>query len=172
MQIAQNTVVALNYTLTSPGDDGEQVLIEETTLEAPMLFIFGMEQMPERFEAEMAGKATGDSFDFVLPAEETGYGDYNEDMLMELPKDTFVVDGTFDAEAIQEGNIVPMHDESGNELMAQIIEVKDDVVVIDFNHPLAGIDLHFKGTVGEVRAATEEEIAHGHVHGAEGHNHE
>jgi len=172
MQIAPNTVVALHYTLTSPGDDGTQVLIEETTADAPMTFIYGMEQMPERFEQEMAGKSTGDAFDFVLPAEETGYGDYNEDMLMELPKDTFVVDGVFDAEAIQPGNIVPMHDENGNELMAQIIDVKDDEVSIDFNHPLAGINLHFKGTVGEVRPATPEELAHGHVHGEDGHHHD
>jgi len=108
----------------------------------------------------------------MLTAEDAGYGAYDEQLFMNLPKDIFVVDGEFDSEAIQPGNMVPMNDEQGNSLTAQIIEVNDEEVAVDFNHPLAGLDLHFKGTVEEVRPATEEELAHGHVHGPNGHHHE
>ena len=64
-----------------------------------------------------------------------------------------------------------MSDSEGHQLRGTIMEVSDDVVKMDFNHPLAGTDLHFEGQILEVREASEDEIAHGHVHGPDGHNH-
>ena len=78
---------------------------------------------------------------------------------MDLPKNIFEVDGKFDSEMIQEGNTVPMMDSNGNRMNGSVLEVRDDVVVMDFNHPLAGETLHFKGEVIDVHEPTAEEIA-------------
>jgi FKBP-type peptidyl-prolyl cis-trans isomerase SlyD len=100
----------------------------------------------------------GDKFDFTInPAD--AYGEYNEEHLMELPKTVFEVDGKFDANMVKEGNVVPMMDSSGNRLNGSVMEVKDDIVLIDFNHPLAGETLHFSGEVIDVHNPTEQEIA-------------
>jgi FKBP-type peptidyl-prolyl cis-trans isomerase SlyD len=69
------------------------------------------------------------------------------------------------------GALVPMSDNEGNQLRGRIIEVDDENVKMDFNHPLAGTALHFSGEIISVRAANEDEIAHGHVHGEHGHHH-
>lgn len=78
---------------------------------------------------------------------------------MEIPKSVFEVDGKIDEELLEEGKTIPMMDTSGNRLLGSVVEVKDDVVSMDFNHPLAGELLHFSGEVLEVRDATTEEIA-------------
>jgi FKBP-type peptidyl-prolyl cis-trans isomerase SlyD len=72
---------------------------------------------------------------------------------------------------VRAGNVLPMMDENGRPFQGIVCEVTDDVVVMDFNHPMAGKDLHFTVTVVDVRPATEEELAHGHVHGTGGHQH-
>ena len=82
-----------------------------------------------------------------------------EDHVLDLPKNIFEVEGKFDSEIIKEGNTVPMMDSNGNRLNGSVLEVKDDVVVMDFNHPLAGETLHFSGEVIDVHEPTAEEIA-------------
>ena len=77
---------------------------------------------------------------------------------MELPKSVFEVEGRFDSDKVKEGNTLPMMDTNGNRLNGSVMEVKDDVVLIDFNHPLAGETLHFEGEVIDVHNPTEEEI--------------
>ena len=72
---------------------------------------------------------------------------------------------------LQEGNFIPMADSEGNHLQGKIVSVGDETVKMDFNHPLAGMDMHFNGKVIGVRDASAEEIAHGHVHGEGGHHH-
>ena len=79
--------------------------------------------------------------------------------------------GIFDTEMFKLGALVPMSDNEGNQLRGRIIEVDDQNVKMDFNHPLAGTALHFSGEIISVRAANEDEIAHGHVHGEHGHHH-
>jgi len=69
------------------------------------------------------------------------------------------------------GNDIPMQNNEGQTLMGKVLEITDDKVKMDFNHPLAGLDLFFKGEILDVRKATAEEIEHGHVHGPEGHHH-
>jgi FKBP-type peptidyl-prolyl cis-trans isomerase SlyD len=82
-----------------------------------------------------------------------------EEHVLDLPKSIFEIDGKFDAETIVEGNTIPMMDSNGNHVNGSVLEVKDDVVVMDFNHPLAGETLHFKGKVIDVHEPTAEEIA-------------
>ncbi|MDX5444134.1 MAG: peptidylprolyl isomerase, partial [Hymenobacteraceae bacterium] len=88
-----------------------------------------------------------------------------------LPKHIFEVDGEINDEMLQPGNFIPMADQEGNQLQGQVVEVTDEAVIMDFNHPLAGKDMFFKGKVEKVREATQEEIDHGHVHGEGGHHH-
>ena len=70
-----------------------------------------------------------------------------EDAIVALPKETFVVDGKLDKEIMKPGEVVPLEDEDGNEVIGVVVEVQDQVVHVDFNHPLAGLDLHFEGVV-------------------------
>ena len=74
-------------------------------------------------------------------------------------------------ELLEIGNIVPMTNEDGERMHGQVVEVKENVVVMNFNHPLAGKEMHFQGSILSIRPATDEEISHGHVHGEGGHHH-
>ena len=95
----------------------------------------------------------------------------NPDAIVELGLDVFKVDGKVDTNVVAVGKMVPMQDQSGNPLRGIVIEMNDQSVKMDFNHPLAGKELNFTGKVVEVREADENEIAHGHVHGPDGHQH-
>jgi FKBP-type peptidyl-prolyl cis-trans isomerase SlyD len=162
MNISKNKVVSLSYELRLDGKDGE--IIETTGADRPLVFIFGTDSLVPGFERNIANLNTGDDFAFLLECEEA-YGPALEEALVEIPKTAFVVDGEIDNDMLFEGNTVPMTDSDGNHLNGVIAEVKDDSVVMDFNHPLAGDNLFFTGTVVDVREATAEELAHGHVHG-------
>ena len=165
-------VVSISYELSiSAGSEDEQELLETTSAEDPMLFLFGESGLPERFEEELFGKIVGDDFDFVILPEH-GYGDYSEDDVVMLPLEVFHVDGQLDTEVVQPGRTLPMNDGEGNVMRGTVLEVGQAGVLMDFNHPLAGKTLHFKGKVENIRPATTEEIDHGHVHGPGGHEHE
>lgn len=170
MKIEQNKVVTLTYELRILDENGEQSLIETATEEQPMVFIYGMSGLPDQFEDSLQGLDKGESFDFKL-ATEDGYGEYNEEAVVELPKNVFEVDGSVPSDMLEEGNYIPMADSEGNQLQGRVQEVGEETVTMDFNHPLAGKELFFKGKVEDVRDATPEELDHGHVHGAGGHHH-
>jgi len=113
------------------------------------------------------GLAVGDPFQFLLNSEDA-YGPVIESAIVPVPKNIFVIDGKIDDNILQVGNMIPMMDGEGRRLNGVVTEIKEEVVIMDFNHPMAGNDLHFTGKVTEIREATEEELSHGHVHG---HNH-
>ena len=166
MKIETNKYVTLAYDLhVDEGDDKE--LMESATKEAPLEFIFGTNSMLQAFEDQIEGKATGDTFSFTLTPDEA-YGDYQDEKLLDLPKNIFQVDGEINEELLFEGNTIPMMDTEGNKLMGSVVEVKDDVVSMDFNHPLAGEIMHFTGSVLEVRDPTTEEIASLYAQSEEG----
>lgn len=168
--IGKNKVVAISYELRVSDADEEQVLVEQVGGDEPMLFLFGESGLPERFEENLRGMQQGDNFEFSIGVEE-GYGEYSEEDVIMLPLDVFKIDGEIDEEVLQPGRILPMADQEGNMMRGQVVEVTDEGVLMDFNHPLAGRHMHFKGRVEQVRPATSEEIAHGHVHGHGGHQH-
>ena len=157
MEIKPGKFVEVTYDLYVGEDDGNKELMESATAAEPLKFIFGLGQMLESFEEKLNGLKSGDKFDFTIPADKA-YGQYDDEHVLELPKDMFEVDGKFDNEMIYPGNVVPMMDSNGNRLNGSVVEVKDDVVVMDFNHPLAGEDLHFVGEVKLVREPTPEEL--------------
>lgn len=168
MTIENNTVVSVNYLLAKKGT-GEQ--IEQTSKEHPFVFIFGVGGLLEDFETNLRNKKVGDTFDFFI--EHTrGYGVRDEQHIVMIPIDAFLgEDGNLDEENVKVGVTLPMIDNEGGKLYGMVKEITKEYVKMDFNHPLAGQDLHFKGEVLEVRAASEEELAHGHVHGEHGHHH-
>ena len=158
------------YELTVTDADGEKELIETVEQEDPMAFIQGMSGLPEAFEENIEGLSVGDTFEFSIPAED-GYGEYDPTAIVELPKDIFKVDGEYVEEMLEVGNYLPMTDDGGNQLKGRVLAVEAEFVRMDFNHPLADKEMFFKGTILDVRDATQSEIEHGHVHGAGGVQH-
>ena len=157
MKISDNKYVAVIYDL-NVGEGEERELMEKATREVPLKFIYGTGMMIPAFEKELMGLEPGQKFNFsIAPAD--AYGEYNEEHVLDLPKHIFEVDGKFDSEMIQEGNTVPMMDADGHRMNGSVLEVKEDVVVMDFNHPLAGETLHFSGEVIDVHEPTPEESA-------------
>lgn len=172
MNITKNSVVSLSYTLKSrTGLSLEEKQVEQTTADRPFVFIFGAGMLLPDFEKNLSGKKAGDKFDFILAADKA-YGVKNDKYVMNIPIDSFKSpDGTLDLNEIKVSNILTMNDNQGNQLQGTILEVTAVHVRMDFNHPLAGHELHFIGEVLNVRPATAEEISHGHVHGPGGHHH-
>lgn len=158
MKVSSNKFVSATYDLYVGGEEGmDQELMEKATAERPLSFIFGAGMMLEAFENNLAGLSEGDAFDFKIAAEDA-YGEYADEQLVEIPRSVFEVDGKIDEEVIFENNIVPMMDQSGNRLDGTVVSIGEESIKMDFNHPLAGEELHFIGTVIAVREPSEEEV--------------
>jgi FKBP-type peptidyl-prolyl cis-trans isomerase SlyD len=169
MKIEKNKVVSVTYMLeaNTPGEDRQHV--ETAGREHPLTFLFGSGGLIPAFEENLSGLVLGDNFSFSIDAADA-YGETQQEALVDLPIDLFKVDGVLDMEMMQTGNMIPMSDREGNRLDGRIVAITGETVKMDFNHPLAGHQLHFSGEVIEVREASEEEIAHGHAHtGHDGH---
>lgn len=169
-QISQNKVVTITYDLSVTDENQEKVLVESAEADAPMVFLFGQSGLPEEFERQLDGKQAGDSFAFSLTPEQA-YGDYDQQAVVDIPKNVFEIDGQLDDEMLQVGNFLPMADNQGHHMQGKVVEIGPDTVKMDFNHPLAGMVMHFDGQVAAVRDATREELDHGHVHGEGGVHH-
>ena len=161
MIIEKNKVVSLSYELKVEG-----TTVESVGADTPLSFLYGVGNLLPKFEQNLVGLKINDVFDFELFAADA-YGTVKEEAIVDVPMKAFEVDGKIDHEMLKEGNQIPMLDQSGNRLNGRIIKFDDEFVTMDFNHPLAGNDLHFNGTVVEIREATTDEIEHGHVHSAD-----
>jgi len=160
MQIAQNSVAAFHYTLT---DDHGQV-IDSSAGRDPLTYLHGSGQIVPGLEKQMEGRSAGDKFSAEVPPEE-GYGVHHPELMQEVPREAFQ-----GVEDIQPGMQFQGRGPQG-EINVTVTRVENDKVFIDGNHPLAGKTLHFAIEVADVREASAEELAHGHVHGAGGHHH-
>ena len=149
--------VTVSYELYSDNAKGIHELIEKAPVEHPFQFVSGMGMTLELFEEKILACAAGESFDFVLSVDEA-YGPYMKEHVLELDKEMFMIDGRIDTSIIYAGNVIPLVNADGNRFQGLILEVKEDKVVVDLNHPLAGRELHFKGDVVVSREATPEEI--------------
>lgn len=155
--ITKNKVVSVSYELrTEPAGE----ILETAGADQPLEFICGQGQTLEYFEMNLLDKKAGDQFDFKIPAVHA-YGELNEDMVVDLPKDIFK---EVEPRDMQVGNVLPMMDSIGRRLQGKIISIGEEEVRVDFNHPLAGKDLYFKGEVLGVRDATDEELEALHAH--------
>lgn len=155
MIITKNKVAALTYTLTINDYDGQ--IIETIGKEQAVDFLFGTGKLLPAFELALEGKQGGDSFRFHIPASEA-YGVFNPDAVIELSKDIFKRNGEINNEILFLGNEIPMMDRNGKRMNGIVKELKDDSVIMDFNHPMAGNNLYFKGLVASVREASYEEL--------------
>ncbi|HBG31966.1 MAG TPA: peptidylprolyl isomerase [Gammaproteobacteria bacterium] len=161
MQIADNTVVVIDYTVTTP----EGNLIDSSSQSGePLTYLHGAGNIVPGLEQALAGRSAGDSFNVSVPPEQ-GYGERHDELIQVVHRDQFVgiermeIGMQFQTEAEGEVHIVT------------VTGLEGDQVVVDANHPLAGETLVFDITVREVRPATDEEVTHGHVHGSGGHHH-
>jgi len=161
MQISADKVVYFHYTLRN---DAGEVLDSSDGMD-PLPYIHGHANIVPGLEKELEGLSVGDKKSVKVPPEE-GYGERQEDATQEVPFDEF-------PEEIprEEGLQIFAESPDGQHFPLWITEVKENSVVLDANHPLAGETLHFDVEIVEVRAADEEELAHGHVHGPGGHEH-
>ena len=168
MNVSANRVVTLTYRLTNRVT-GET--IEETNETNPLVFLYGVGSLIPEFEQNLDGLVANDTFDFAIKAE-NAYGMPSDANFAVIPLSVFFDEkGEFVAEMFPVGAMIPMSDNDGNHLHGKVLKVDEENITMDFNPPLAGVDLHFTGTVIDVRDASKEEIEHGHVHGAHGHQH-
>lgn len=160
-RVAKDMVVEIHYTLTN--EAGE--VLDSSRDGDPMMYLHGAGNIVPGLEKQLLGRSPGDSFTAIVPPAE-GYGLREPDALMRAPRSAFPADMD-----LEEGTPLWVEDDDGAEHPAWIAEVSDSAVVLDRNHPLAGVTLKFAVEVMTVRKATAEEKAHGHVHSGDGHHH-
>jgi FKBP-type peptidyl-prolyl cis-trans isomerase SlyD len=156
MKIENNKMVSLIYELRENDSNGR--IIEELDESRPLTFIYGTGRLLPVFESNIGLLKTGDNFRFTLNSE-MAYGDKREEMIINVPVGVFETNGKINEDICRVGNEVPMTDSDGNPLTGIINEITDTYVRMDFNHPMAGLDLFFSGKIVEVREATERELA-------------
>lgn len=160
MQISAQKVVLIHYTLTN--EDGE--VLDSSEGHEPLAYIHGVGNIIPGLENALTGKSTGDKLNVSIPPEEA-YGLHDEALIQAVPKNAF--QGVTE---IEPGMQFQAESPEGMQLVT-VIEVLDNEVILDGNHPMAGLTLNFEVEVKEIRDATPEELDHGHVHGAGGHHH-
>jgi FKBP-type peptidyl-prolyl cis-trans isomerase SlyD len=160
MQIAQNAVVLIHYTLT---DDSGKTLDSSAGGE-PLAYLHGNGNLITGLERELEGKSAGDRFNVKI-APTDGYGEYDTSLVQRIPRRALKGIGN-----LRVGMQLHAQTPEGARAVT-VTHIVGDMVTIDGNHALAGQNLNFEVEIVEVRAATEEEMAHGHVHGPGGHDH-
>ncbi len=160
MNIAKDYAVEIEYTLK----DNNGKVIDSSEGGEPLAYLHGYQNIVPGLEQELEGRGVNDEFN-VSVAPEMGYGPRLEEMIREVPKEHLA-----NIPELKVGLQLQAQTPQGTHLLT-VVEIKDDVVVLDGNHPLAGEVLNFYIKVVSIRKASPEEIAHGHVHGPNGHHH-
>lgn len=161
MNIQDNCIASIHYTLS----DAEGEVIDSSEGQEPLDYLHGAANIVPGLEAALLGKTQGDKLKVTVKPEQ-GYGERDEHLIQELPLSMFG-----GVEKVEVGMEFHAETENGMQVV-EVIGIDGETVVIDGNHPLAGLDLNFEVEVTGVRSATEEELAHGHVHAADGCGHE
>jgi FKBP-type peptidyl-prolyl cis-trans isomerase SlyD len=158
--VQNNVVVSMEYTLHV---DGEK--IDSSEGQDPLQFLAGHSNIISGLEREMMGMKVGDSKDVKIPPTDA-YGEFDEEAFMDVPRGQFPNDMP-----LEEGLELTVRDDSGQSRYARVDAIDGDKVTLNFNHPLAGDELHFNVKVVGLREPTAEEMEHGHVHQGDGHHH-
>jgi len=157
--VQNNVVVSMEYTLHV-----EEEEIDSSNGQEPLQFLVGHGNIISGLEREMIGMKVGESKEVVItPAD--GYGEFDENAFVSVPRQAFPQDIP-----VEEGTELTVRDDSGQPRYARIDTVEGDTVTLNFNHPLAGDELHFNVKVVGLREPSPEELEHGHVH-QDGHHH-
>jgi len=148
MKIRTNCIVEIAYKMNFVGDEDT---IESFSERNPLEFLVGMGEMLPQFEAQLIGKGAGDSLDFVLKKEDA-FGDFNDDLVKSVPLSTFYDEqGQLNTDIVKEGAIITLDTDDNENQDAYVIEVTDEEVLLDMNHPFAGEDLHYELMILSVR---------------------
>jgi FKBP-type peptidyl-prolyl cis-trans isomerase SlyD len=158
--ISKHQVVKINYTLKN--DQGQ--VLDSSDQGGPLAYIHGIGHIIPGLEDALEGKGSGEKLNVSIPPEKA-YGERNDQLVQAVPKTEFQ-----DVDQLVTGMQFQVQTDQGPMILT-VIEVRDQEVVLDGNHPLAGQTLHFDVEVLEIRAATQEELDHGHVHGEGGVEH-
>ena len=158
--VQKDTVVSMEYTLHVDNEE-----IDSSKGQDPLQFLVGHGNIISGLEREMIGMKVGESKDVVIPPAD-GYGEFDDEAYMDVPRGEFPQDMP-----VQEGLELTVRDDSGQARYARVDTIEGDTVTLNFNHPLAGDELHFNVKVVELREPTAEELEHGHVHQPGGHHH-
>lgn len=153
MQIAKNAVVAIDYTLT----DAEGQVLDSSEGRGPLSYLHGAGNIIPGLERALEGKAEGEKVQVEVPPEE-GYGQRDDNLIQKVPKKLFA-----ETAEPEPGMQFQAQSPQGTQLLT-VVEVEDEQVTVDANHPLAGKKLNFDVAVVNVREATDDELEHGHVH--------
>lgn len=158
-EIQNDQVVSFHYTLT----DATGEVIDKSEGQ-PLVYLHGAGNIIPGLENALTGKKVGDKLVVNVPAAE-GYGEYSVELVQEVPRNMFQ-----GVDQIQPGMQFQAQTDEGIQVVT-VKDVTDTAVIVDGNHPLAGQDLNFDVEIVEIRPASQEELDHGHVHGAGGHHH-
>ncbi|MFT4754829.1 MAG: FKBP-type peptidyl-prolyl cis-trans isomerase SlyD [Salibacteraceae bacterium] len=161
MKIAQNTVVTMHYKLS----DKDGLVIDSSEGRDPLAYIQGIGALVPGLETELAGKSEGEKVQAIVQPEHA-YGNRDESLIRVVPKSGFQGE-----EEMAVGMQVQIDTGEEGTAIATLTKIEGDDVTLDLNHPLSDIELHFDVDIIELREATEDELAHGHVHGPDGHEH-
>ena len=160
MQIEDKRVVTLAYTLK----DNDENVIDKSD-DGSFCYLHGASNIIPGLESALAGMTSGEELSVSIPPE-VAYGVRDDEKIQTVPREMFPSE-----QEIEPGMQFHAQSPDGNTLVVTIAKIEEDSVVVDGNHPLAGVQLNFDVRIMEVREATSEEIDHGHVHGPEGHQH-
>ncbi len=160
MKISKNSVVSIDYILT----DAKGEVLDRSSKGKPLQFIHGLGHLIPGLEKALEGKTAGESLKAKIPHAE-GYGARDESLMQSLPKENFE-----EIEDLKVGMELEAEGDEGIRIIT-VVGIEGDKVIVDGNHPLAGVDLNFDVNIVAVRAATTDELGHGHVHGPGGHHH-
>ena len=152
-----NKYIAVAYQLYTKDKEGKRELVENATKEQPFQFVSGLGMTLDDFEKQIVDLQKGGEFEFELSPEQA-YGEYEEERVIKVPRQTFEIDGRLDKQYIYEGAVVPLQNADGQRFNGLIQKIGDAEVTLDLNHPLAGKALIFIGEVMDTREATKEEI--------------
>lgn len=155
MTIDNNTVARVAYKIHANTIDGD--LIEFADEKSPRSMIFGYDKVIPGFESNMIGLEEGESFNFELNPDQA-FGEYRNEMMVDVPKSAFMVNGELREDLLYIGNEISMMDNQGNPMKGKIIEVVNESVKMDFNHPLAGRKLFISGKIMSIRPITQEDL--------------
>jgi FKBP-type peptidyl-prolyl cis-trans isomerase SlyD len=158
--ITKNKVISIQYILKN----SKNKVLDSSDVDSPLVYIHGIGNLIPGLENALEGRKIGEALSVTIQPEHA-YGIRSEEMVKVIPKSEFQ-----DVESIEVGAQFQVDTDNGS-LVLTVVEVQDKDIVVDGNHPLAGETLHFDVTVAEIRAATAEELHHGHVHGPGGHHH-
>lgn len=161
MTIKLHSAVSFHYNLT----DESGTELDSSFRQEPMSYLHGTDMIIPGLEVALEGRVSGEILSVIVVAAEA-YGPVNEEMIEEVPRDSFR-----DVDSIEVGMQFEAQTEQGGSMAVTVIALTEDSITVDGNHPLAGKTLHFDVSIEEIRDATAKELEHGHVHGPGGHQH-